>query len=176
MLVQGFHYVRIAPKYLWLVEHFRTREVELEHDLVDVLEVVDGQGAEAPPLAALCVDLHHDVLSLEAVLVDHTFDRLEVPGFCHQFLLLNASVIENVRVVVGMAFWRRVVGAVVLVVRHREPRRQRTTQIIFFLDSYIYKSLNIVHLVNTEWITTITFSTQAFKLAVCILSLVVLTT
>ena len=137
MLVQGFHYVRIAPKYLWLVEHFRTREVELEHDLVDVLEVVDGQGAEAPPLAALCVDLHHDVLSLEAVLVDHTFDRLEVPGFCHQFLLLDASVIENVRVVVGMAFWRRVVGAVVLVVRHREPRRQRTTQRINILDAYI---------------------------------------
>ena len=157
--------VQLSPG-LWA----NVAEVQFHDDHVNVIEVLEWEGLKARVFPALAVNLHHDVLSLKAILLDHRLQTVVPSVVLHLVLVANADEVKVVVVAVRLALGLPVVGAVKLVVWHRLEGRDLATVLVPAFDSDVDQSLAAAYEVLADHVASVTPASVASELAVSILS------
>ena len=93
-------------------------EMKLPYDLVDIVQVLEGEVLESRPLPSLAVYFDEYVLLQEAINPQHVFQGVEDFSRCYLGPFAHADVVEVVVVLIEGAGGSEGVGAVVLVVGH----------------------------------------------------------
>ena len=109
--------------------------MELSHDLVDQVQLVDWQVLQPRVLSSLAIDLQQDVLPLEPIGSDHVLQGLELLlEFALSRGLPNADIVEATVVLVGRTFRLFAVGAIVLRVDHLLQGADLTAEVVDAVD------------------------------------------
>ncbi len=155
------------------VEHspfLSSEEVKFDNDIVDLVQVLQGESLESSILAALAVRLQRKVFVGEVVDVEDVFEGvegIELGGFgCGA----DADIRKVVHIFVFGAEWSDPSGAVVLIVVHRVPSSQIASKTVICPHPDVQQSFRPVKEITAQDISSIVFGAVPHELAVCVLS------
>ena len=165
--------VKVAP--VGLVSYASPREVDFQHHLVHVVQILHRESAEPRPLSALNIDLHRHVLALQLAVKNDVSQGGESSGGRLLADVGETGTGVNVATCVAVAGWVVAVGAVVLVVGHQEVRGQSTAEVVPPLHSQVNEGLRVFDEVFAHQIAPIPYVSVTLKLAVGVLCVMVAT-
>lgn len=112
-----------------------------DDDLVDEVEVFQGEGLEGGVLSSFGVYLEGDVLVGEVVAAEDVFVREEGMRLSLLRLGANAHICEIVKTVVFLTDWSISIRAIVLIVWHGMGCSHITSETVLPVDSDVHQGV-----------------------------------
>ena len=111
--------------------------MEFSNDLINVVKFFQGEVLESRELTSLTVNFQCDSLFVKIVAADHVLKGVKFIPISFFSLRTNTSQVEVIVIIVGGAFWLSWVGAVILIVCHREGWGNLAAKIVSPRYTYI---------------------------------------
>lgn len=164
LLHQSLHDVKVAPDFGRDVA-----QVDLDRDLVDIIQKLEGKEPECRILPTLSVYFEDYVLLDQIPVFEH------VPkGRISKFLSNLARVAradrrKHTQAVAEFAFGRGTHSTVVLVVGDHQSLGEAASELIVPFDTEVQQSFRFRKVISTQKIPSIMLATYSYHFAICVL-------